>query len=110
MAMRIIDTEDKILVGDNHPQLKIGDKLYVVDDRKSTWDKIQDIQNSTTIEDADKEKRILELALGEENCKELLENPDLTVSGYSALTFYVMAAITGESYEDLVKAAKERKN
>ena len=26
--MRIIDTGDKILTGDNHPQLKIGDKLY----------------------------------------------------------------------------------
>ena len=42
--MRIIDTGDAILSGDNHPQLKIGDKLYLVDDRKSTWDKIQQAQ------------------------------------------------------------------
>ncbi|MEI3507822.1 MAG: hypothetical protein V8R01_01615 [Bacilli bacterium] len=40
--MRIIDTgvTKEILSGDNHPQLKIGDKLYTVDDRQSTFDKI----------------------------------------------------------------------
>ena len=33
--MRIIDTgiTKEILSGDNHPQLKIGDKLYTVDNR-----------------------------------------------------------------------------
>lgn len=108
--MKIIDTKGAILSGDDHPSLKIGDKLYVVDDRKSTWDKIQELQNASDTPDADKEKGILELALGKENSKEILENPELTVSGYTALTFYVMSAITGESYDDLVKAAKERKN
>lgn len=108
--MKIIDTKGAILSGDNHPSLKIGDKLYVVDDRKSTWDKIQALQNNTEITEDEKGKQILILALGKENSNELLNNPELTVSGYTALTFYVMAAITGESYEDLVKAAKERKN
>ena len=108
--MKIIDTRGAILSGDNHPSLKIGDKLYVVDDRKSTWDKIQAVQNDPELNEDEKGNQILLLALGEKNCNELLKNPELTVSGYTALTFYVMAAITGESYEDLVKAAKERKN
>lgn len=105
--MRIIDTGDAILSGDNHPQLKIGDKLYLVDDRKSTWDKIQQVQKRGG-DNADAE--ILALALGKEAVAELVNNSDISVSGYTNLSFYVMAAITGENYEDLKKAAKERKN
>ena len=105
--MRIIDTGDAILSGDNHPQLKIGDKLYLVDDRKSTWDKIQQVQKKGG-DNVDAE--ILALALGKEAVAELVNNSDISVSGYTNLSFYVMAAITGEDYEDLKKAAKERKN
>ncbi len=105
--MRIIDTGDAILSGDNHPQLKIGDKLYLVDDRKSTWDKIQQVQKRGG-DNVDAE--ILALALGKEAVAELVNNSDISVSGYTNLSFYVMAAITGEDYEDLKKAAKERKN
>lgn len=104
--MRIIDTGDAILSGDNHPQLKIGDKLYLVDDRKSTWDKIQQVQKRGG-DNVDAE--ILALALGKEAVAELV-NSDISVSGYTNLSFYVMAAITGEDYEDLKKAAKGRKN
>lgn len=105
--MRIIDTGDAILSCDNHPQLKIGDKLYLVDDRKSTWDKIQQVQEKGG-DNVDAE--ILALALGKEAVAELVNNSDISVSGYTNLSFYVMAAITGEDYEDLKKAAKERKN
>ncbi|MEE0980755.1 MAG: hypothetical protein U0K91_03650 [Acutalibacteraceae bacterium] len=105
--MRIIDTGDKILTGDNHPQLKIGNKCYIVDDRKSTWDKIQAIQNDDSIEE--KEIEIFKLALGEEAVKELVTD-ELTVGGYTALSFYVMSAITGEDYEELRRAAKNAKN
>ena len=105
--MRIIDTGDAILSGDNHPQLKIGDKLYLVDDRKSTWDKIQQVQERGG-DNVDAE--ILALAHGKEAVAELVNNSDISVSGYTNLSFYVMAAITGEDYEDLKKAAKERKN
>lgn len=105
--MRIIDTGDAILSGDNHPQLKIGDKLYLVDDRKSTWNKIQQVQKRGG-DNVDAE--ILALALGKEAVAELVNNSDISVSGYTNLSFYVMAAITGEDYEDLKKAAKERKN
>ena len=36
---RIIQTgiTKEILSGDNHPQIQVGDKLYIVDDRKSTY-------------------------------------------------------------------------
>lgn len=105
MSLRIIDTGDKILVGDNHPQLKIGSKCYLVDDRKSTFDKIQEIQADDSVKD--KDIKIFELALGEEAVKEIVTD-DLTVEGYTALSFYIMAAITGEDYETL--RAEARKN
>ena len=106
--MRIIDTGDTILSGDNHPQLKIGDKLYLVDDRKSTFEKIQKIQNDESIENS--EMKALELALGKAAVKELVEKNDISVSGFQNLTFHVIAAITGEDFEELRKATKERKN
>ena len=39
MARRIIQTgiTKEILSGDNQPQIQIGDKLYVVDDRQKTF-------------------------------------------------------------------------
>ncbi len=105
---KIIDTEGKIISGDGRPQLKIGDKLYTVDDRRSTWKKIQKIQEDSSVAEPDEE--IIRLALGEKAANELLNDDSLTFSGFNELTFYIMAAITGEDYEDLKREAKERKN
>jgi hypothetical protein len=106
--MKIIDTQGAILTGDNHPSLKIGDKVYVVDDRKSTWDKIQATQSNPNTKDAD--TAALELALGKEALKEIMEaDGGITLEGFQNLTFYVMAAITGQDYETLKKEAT-RKN
>jgi len=106
--MRVIDTENKILTGDDHPALKIGEKFYIVDDRKKTLDKINDVQSDPTISQKEKEAKIFELALGELEARELLEQ-DLTVEGYKNLTYFVLAAITGETYEK-IKEQSEQKN
>ncbi len=105
--MRIIDTENKILTGDNHPGLKIGDKVYTVDDRKKILDKINELQSDATLSQSEKETKIFELALGVENAREILEQ-DLTVEGYINLTYYVMAAMTGKSYEEIKKQSEEK--
>ena len=102
--MKIIDTKGSILTGDNHPSLKIGDKIYTVDDRKSTWDKIQAVQADPNIEDTN--MAALELALGKKQLKEIMEaEGGITFEGFQNLTFYVMAAITGQDYETLKKEA-----
>ena len=107
--MKIIDTAGAILTGDNHPSLKIGDKIYVVDDRKSTWDKIQAVQSDPKTEDTD--IAALELALGKDAVKEIMEaDGGITLEGFQNLTFYVMAAITGQDYETLKKEATAGKN
>lgn len=111
--MRIIDTgiTKEILTGDNHPQLKIGDKLYTVDNRQSTWDKIQKIQSNEQLTNEEKTDNIYELALGKEAAKEI-KNLDLPVENNNFLSYCVMGAITGEDPKDLQKLAKEqlRKN
>ena len=111
--MRIIDTgiTKEILTGDNHPQLKIIDKLYTVDNRQSTWDKIQEITNNQELDNNEKNDKIFELALGTEEAKEI-KDMDLPVENYTYLTFCVMGAITGEDPKEIQKMAKEnaRKN
>ena len=111
--MRIIDTgiTKEILNGDNHPQLKIVDKLYTVDNRQSTWDKIQNVTSDHTLTANEQNDRIFELALGTEALKEI-KGMDLPVENYTYLTFCVMGAISGEDPKELQKMAKEnsRKN
>lgn len=111
--MRIIDTgiTKEILSGDNHPQLKIGDKLYTVDNRQSVFDKIQETQNDTELSDKERERKIYELALGKEATNEIYDL-DLPVDLYRYFSFCVMGAITGEDPKELQKIAREqiRKN
>ncbi|MDE6284685.1 MAG: hypothetical protein K2M17_02975 [Bacilli bacterium] len=102
---KIIETgiTKEILTGDNFPQLQIGDKLYVVDNRQKTFDKIQKLQDK---EDANE---IFKLALGEKEAKEI-DDMNLSVENYSYLIFCVMGAITGEDPKTLQERAKsERK-
>lgn len=101
--MRIIDT--KILTGDNHPQLKVKDKLYTVDDRKSTFDKIQAAQMDKTLTQEQKDLKVFELALGKKEAKEIMEL-DLTVQEYIYFTYCVMGAITGEDPDKLMNDSK----
>lgn len=111
--MRIIDTgiTKEILTGDNHPQLKIGDKLYTVDNRQSTWDKIQEVQSNVELSNEEKTDKVYELALGTDVAKEIKEM-DLPVENNVFLSYCVMGAITGEDPKELQKLAKEqlRKN
>ena len=101
--MRIIDT--KILTGDNHPQLKVKDKLYTVDDRKSTFDKIQEAQFDKTLTQAQKDEKVFELALGKKEAKEILDL-DLSVQEYIYFTYCIMGAITGEDPDKLMNDSK----
>lgn len=111
--MRIIDTgiTKEILSGDNHPQLKIGDKLYTVDDRQKTWEKIQEVQDDKELNEKERTSKIYELALGKEASKEI-EDLDLPVSSAMHLSYCIIGAIIGEEPNLLEKQSKEqmRKN
>lgn len=106
--MRIIDTKitKEILTGDNHPQLKVLDKLYTVDDRKSTFDKIQAVQNEQGLSSEERDRRVFELALGKAEAKEIMDL-DLSVQDYVYFTYCIMGAITGEEPEKLMDESKK---
>lgn len=111
MARRIIQTgiTQEILSGDNQPQIQIENKLYVVDDRQSTYRKMLKIQSDPTIDEDEKTDKIFELTLGKEAAKEIQEM-NLPVQNYLYLTFCIMAAITGEEPEELKRRAENSKN
>ncbi|MBQ7596181.1 MAG: hypothetical protein IJU45_05920 [Clostridia bacterium] len=101
--MKIIATDGKIITGDNFPSIQIGDKLYPVDNRMSTYKKIKKIDYLS--ESIDPDEEMLKLALGKENAKEIIDM-DLSVESFSNLTFIVMSAITGEDAEKLKEQAQ----
>lgn len=109
--MRIIETgiTKEMLTGDNHPQIKIVDRLYTVDDRQKTFEKIQEVQKSEELEENDKTRKIYELALGKEATEEIM-NLDLSVEKTIYLSYCIMGAITGEDPDKLLEEARKPKN
>lgn len=111
MSKRIIQTgiTEEILSGDNQPQIQIGNKLYVVDDRQKTFREIQKIQLNEEMDENEKSNKIFELALGKEAAKEI-DEMNLSVQNYIYLTYCIMGAITGEDPDDLRKRTMNSKN
>lgn len=106
---RIIQTgiTKEILSGDNHPQIQIGEKLYVVDDRKSTYDKLSKIQSDEKLSAEEKEKQMFILALGKE-AQEEIYSFDLPVDKFDKLTYCIMGAMTGKEPDDIEKKVNEQ--
>lgn len=104
--MRIIDTTGKMLNRDNHPSILVGGKNYIVDDRKSTFDKIQALQKDNKLSDGERDLKVFELALGKKEAKEIMDL-DLSVQDYIYFTYCVMGAITGEDPDKLMEEAKK---
>lgn len=104
--MRIIDTTGKMLVADNHPSILVGNKTYIVDDRKSTFDKIQKVQNEKDLTESERDLKVFELALGKKEAKEIMDL-DLSVQDYIYFTYCIMGAITGEDPDKLMEEAKK---
>ena len=91
---KIYTTDGKLLV--DTPQIQIGDKLFAVDNRKSTYDKMQEAVSKSH---GNEERIILEYAFGKEQMKEI-DAMGLSVKGYMNLLTYVHAAIFDISFEE----------
>ena len=106
---RIIQTgiTKEILSGDNHPQIQVGDKLYTVDDRKSTYDKINALQKDMTKTSDEKEKGMFILALGQEATDEIY-GYDLSVTDFNNVVYSVTAAISGLELEEIKREAEQK--
>lgn len=104
--MRIIDTTGKMLNKDNHPSILVNGKNYIVDDRKSTFDKIQEVRSQEGLSDSERDLKVFELALGKAEAKEIIDL-DLSLQDYIYFTYCIMGAITGEDPDKLLEESKK---
>lgn len=79
------------------PEIRIGEKVYPVDDRKNTVIKVTKLFNDSK-GDVEKVDEALELAFGEK-FKEI-DEMDLPFAAYQKLFELVIAAMTGEDPKD----------
>lgn len=93
--MKIYTTDGKLLT--ETPQIQIGDKLFAIDNRKSTYDKMQEAVSKA--KNGNEERIILEYAFGKDQMKEI-DAMDLSVKAVMNLLTYVHAAIFDISFEE----------
>lgn len=91
--MKIYTTDNKILT--EKPQIQIGDKLYAVDDRQSTFNKL----NEQLQKDSNNMEAIYKLVFGNKAAQEIMDM-ELSVLGTQNLLIYVFAAIKGCEFEE----------
>lgn len=87
--------DKKLLCGS--PEIRIGEKVYPVDDRKNTVIKVTKLFNDSK-GDVEKVDEALELVFGEK-FKEI-DEMDLSFAAYQKLFELVIAAMTGEEPKD----------
>ena len=80
------------------PEIRIGDKIYPVDDRVNTVKKIQEISENISDDLYGGISKVLVLALGAKAAKEI-EDMNMPYAAYQRMFELVMAAITGEDVD-----------
>lgn len=80
------------------PEIRIGDKVYPVDDRVNTVKKIQEISKNISDDLYGNISEVLTLALGSKAAKEI-EDMNMPYAAYQKMFELVMAAITGEDVD-----------
>lgn len=93
---KLYTLDDKLLT--EVPEVRVGDKVYPVDNRQKTVMAIQRAMEQTDTEPAAQMSAALRLALGEQAEQELAER-DLPYPAVQALFALVLAAVTGEEAE-----------
>lgn len=101
---RMYTFDKKLLCGS--PEIRIGEKVYPIDDRKNTVKKVLKLFNDKNGSDMDKSDKALKIAFGD-NYNEI-EALDLSFKAYQELVETVIAAMTGEEPEELEKRREEK--
>lgn len=92
---RMYTLDKKLLCGS--PEIRVGEKVYPVDDRTKTVKKILKLFKNEGNDDVDNTEEALKLAFGEKY-KEI-EELDLPFAAYQELVELVIKAMTGEEPE-----------
>ena len=93
---KLYTLDDKLLT--EVPEVRVGDKVYPVDNRQKTVMAIQRAMEQTDAEPAAQMSAALRLALGEQAERELAAR-DLPYPAVQALFALVLAVVTGEEAE-----------
>lgn len=90
------------------PEIRLGDKVYPVDDRKSTFDRVAKRSDGADRGDLQVMDDVLKMTLGEDAAEEIAAM-DLPFPAYMRLFETVMAVITGETPEDVARRFQDGK-
>lgn len=91
--------DEKLLVGT--PEIRIGDKVYSVDDRQKTVKKILDICDKNAEEkNLDMIDEVFRLAFSPKDFKEI-DGMNISWAAYQELFTMVVSAVTGQEKEDI---------
>ena len=93
---KLYTLDDKLLT--EVPEVRVGDKVYPVDNRQKTVMAIQRAMEQTDADPAAQMSAALRLALGEQAERELAAR-DLPYPAVQALFALVLAGVTGEEAE-----------
>lgn len=81
------------------PEIRIGEKVYGLDNRQKTVTKVQNLMNGMNAENQEeKMKEVLSLAFGAKEGKEI-DAMNMPYPAYQQLFVLVVAAMTGEEPE-----------
>lgn len=89
------------------PEIRIGEKIYAVDNRQKTVRKIQEVSKEISGDDpyAGMDK-VLELAVGAKAAQEI-DEMNMPYPAYQQMFELVMAAVTGEEPRAVVERFRE---
>lgn len=87
--------DNKLLCGS--PEIRIGDKVYPIDDRTSTVKKVLKIFSNKENDNLDNADEALNLAFGKNYAE--IAAMDMPFSAYQKLTETVISAMTGQETE-----------
>ena len=97
---RLYTFDKKLLCG--APELRIGDKVYCIDDRKNTVKKALELfRNNEKDNSFDTYDEILKLAFGKDYPE--IDKMDLSFAAYQELVITAIAAMTGQDERELKK-------
>ncbi len=99
---KLYTLDQKLLT--NTPEIRIGEKIYPIDDRTKTVMKVTKL-DTANVENVSK---ILELTLGQKAAKEV-EEMNLPFAAYQQLLEIIIAAMTGEEPEAVSARFQEAK-
>ena len=106
--MMITDSGVKLYNDGQFPRIRVTvrdgeERVYDIDDRRSTVKKINDIINNTDSDKQDEE--ILVLVLGKKATKEICDS-DISMKDFNSLVKQIMSIVTGESVEQMEARSK----